>query len=247
MEGRRHADPGIKFSPDAVGARTGPPLTVDYIRCRWEIAERCVSSRWNPSRFRGWRRPSAGWPSAWRGSCVVQSDCFTPAFPSRMDTTPSPHSTQEGARRSTTPPLAELGSSQRSTTPPDASAFAPLSADELGASQQPNSNIPDPLVASRVLPQGSTFNSAVSTTRCSATPPSHSAAARVAFTSPLATAAAGSGVASSGIPALSTAARSQLPASPPLAESALDATVAAARPADRLAADDRSEWWARSG
>ena len=41
----------------AVGARTGPPLTVDYIRCRWEIAERCVSSRWNPSRFRGWRRP----------------------------------------------------------------------------------------------------------------------------------------------------------------------------------------------
>ena len=71
---------------------------------------------------------SAGWPSARRGSCVVQSDCFTPAFSSRMDTTPSPHSTQEGALRSTTPPLAELGSSQRSTTPLDASAFAPLSA-----------------------------------------------------------------------------------------------------------------------
>ena len=35
---------------------------------------------------------SAGWPSARRGSCVVQSDCFTPAFSSRMDTTPSPHS-----------------------------------------------------------------------------------------------------------------------------------------------------------
>ena len=170
---------------------------------------------------------SAGWPSARRGSCVVQSDCFTPAFSSRMDTTPSPHSTQEGARRSTTPPLAELGSSQRSTTTLHASAFAPLSADELGASQQLDSNIADPLVASRVLPQGSTFNSAVSTTRCSATPPSHASAARVAFTSPLAAAAAGSGVASSGFPALSTAARAPLPASPPLAESALDATVAA--------------------
>ena len=155
------------------------------------------------------------------------SYCFTPTVSARMDTTPTPHSTQEGAPRSSTPPLAELESLHRSTTTLHASASAPLSADQLSSSQQLNRTDIDPMMASRVLPPDSTLNSSVSTTRCIATPSSNPSAARVAFTSPLATAAAGSGAASSGFPALATAARAPLPSSPPLAASTLDATVAA--------------------